>query len=1324
MKWAKRITVAVLLLLALVGGIGIWIAQSDWLREKIRTSIIEQAERATGGRVELGAFRLDWRTLTVRLDNFVIHGSEPSAQAPLLAIDHVTGKVRIISVLQRDIGIDSIDVDHPRAHVIIDAAGNTNLPRPKLRQPVKSAVQTILDLKIAKFDLRDGAIVEESPDQPPRMFPANAHGEMLMARVAWNAIETRYSGEISLTRLHLGWSSLGPIDVGITAKGSMERNRITLQTAKLTSASSEIDLKDARLDNFAAPVITAEYAGHLSLDEAWKVLKLRMRQSGTVELAGNARFVSPADYRVTGSLRASGDVPGSAKLDAAPEKISLTDVRAGYLGGQITGRVEIENFDRFNASGKLERFDLRRTAALATKQPLPYNAVISGPFAVRGRLRDISARRVAADAHLDVAPATSGDAVRGSIAVRYDPATAKIDLGQSWLELPHTRVDLSGRLGEHLDVKLDSTDFGDLLPALDAVTSGKKIPLTFGSATFRGTVSGPLENPRIAGHAASNHLVYAGQQFDSVAGDVIFSETDLTVRSGTVVYNGMHAGGSGSVGLANWLASPASSVSASVAINKADLTRILTLAGHKEVDMSGSLDAGGQITGTLGDPRGTGEVALTKGFIYAQPYDSITGRVQLAGLNAQSFTGLFVSGPKRVNIIARFEHAGTHFPAGRLEFNLTSNTMPLNQIALVRARQPDIGGFGKFHVDGTLQISHDAQHQIQFGVLGLNADASANGLELEGRNLGDARFVAQSKGDVMTARFDSDAARASIHGEGTMGLSGDNPVNAKVTFSSAELNALVALMLKQEDAKDLKIDGVASGDLMITGPARKPDMLIASVNIPRLELKPLPGTDLARDIPNFTLTNNGPIRGALTKSMFRIESARFTGPQTDVSVAGTAAFTSQNPLDIRLQGSINVGLASTLNPDLIASGSIALNGTVRGAWESPELTGRASIRNADFHYSDFSNGLTGASGEIIFSGSRATIESFHGESGGGKVDLSGFAAYTNGMLAFRIETKTQGVRVRYPQGVSSISDSTITFAGTSQRSEASGVVTVHRVAVNPKTDAATILENTVTPVKTPAVKTGLVANMNLDIQIETAPDVALQTSVTQSIQADANLRLRGTATNPALLGRINITQGELIFFGNKYSINQGSVSFFNPARIDPILNIDLETKARGVDVILTVSGPVNKLNVNYRSDPPLQFSDIVALLATGRTPSDPTLAVRDTGQSQNFQQLGASALIGQALANPVAGRLQRFFGVSRLKIDPQLTGITGSPEARLTIEQQVTPEILFTYITDVSSTSTQLIRVEWSLNRRWSAILIREENGYVGLDFAFKKRFK
>jgi translocation and assembly module TamB len=149
------------------------------------------------------------------------------------------------------------------------------------------------------------------------------------------------------------------------------------------------------------------------------------------------------------------------------------------------------------------------------------------------------------------------------------------------------------------------------------------------------------------------------------------------------------------------------------------------------------------------------------------------------------------------------------------------------------------------------------------------------------------------------------------------------------------------------------------------------------------------------------------------------------------------------------------------------------------------------------------------------------------------------------------------------------------------------------------------------------------------------------------------------------------------------------------------------------------------LNVTYRSDPPLQFADIVALLATGRAPtSDPTLAASQSGNAaQSWQQLGASALVGQALTNPASARLQRFFGVSKIKIDPTLTGIT-NPQARLTIEQQVTPAVTFTYITYLNQSNPQVVQVEWALNKQVSLVALRDENGLFGLDLYLKKRFK
>jgi len=54
-------------------------------------------------------------------------------------------------------------------------------------------------------------------------------------------------------------------------------------------------------------------------------------------------------------------------------------------------------------------------------------------------------------------------------------------------------------------------------------------------------------------------------------------------------------------------------------------------------------------------------------------------------------------------------------------------------------------------------------------------------------------------------------------------------------------------------------------------------------------------------------------------------------------------------------------------------------------------------------------------------------------------------------------------------------------------------------------------------------------------------------------------------------------------------------------KVDPILDMDLETKARGVTVNIAISGTLQKLNVNYSSDPPMQPREIIALLAVGRT---------------------------------------------------------------------------------------------------------------------------
>ncbi len=730
------------------------------------------------------------------------------------------------------------------------------------------------------------------------------------------------------------------------------------------------------------------------------------------------------------------------------------------------------------------------------------------------------------------------------------------------------------------------------------------------------------------------------------------------------------------------------------------------------------------ISGTLSQPTGNADVTLGKGLIYQQPYDSVTGRVQLVNADLQTVTGVFVSGPKKVKFDVSYPHAGQVFPAGIVQISANSNVMALNQIALVRQRQPDIEGNAQFRATASVRVSRDAKKVVHVELAKIDGDGSATGIGLGGRNLGDSHFAAKTQGNILTATFDSNAAKAAIKGEARVELTGDDHATGSITFSNAGLNALAALIVTEADAKSITFDGTAQGQVDFSGPLFEPAKMAATTTVPQIEVHPLPGTPLATAIPGFSLHNIGPVKVSIDKSIIRVDAAHFQAPETDISVLGTAGISISSPLNLRVQGDVNLAMLRNFVPDLASSGTMAIRANVRGTWGTPDMNGTGSIRNGEFHYADFTNGLSNAVGEVVFYGTRATIQSFTADTGGGKFTGSGFATLTGGVLAFQLSARTRDVRLRYPAGVSSTSDSDILLVRNSERSSITGTITVKRLVFNPQQDSADMLADISRSTPTPAVGDNSLAGMNLDVVIQTAPDVALQSKVAESIQADASLRLRGTVASPALLGRVNISQGSVLFFGNKYTISRGSISFYNATKIDPILDVDLQTRARGVDVTLTVTGPPSRLGLVYRSDPPLELSDIVALLATGRTPDDPSVALRGNAPTPSFEQLGASTLIGQTLATPVAGRLQRFFGVTRVKIDPQVVGLNGNPGARLTVEQQITPDILFTYLTDVSNTSEQLIRAEWSFNPKWSAILTREENGYVGVDFEYKRRLK
>jgi translocation and assembly module TamB len=234
------------------------------------------------------------------------------------------------------------------------------------------------------------------------------------------------------------------------------------------------------------------------------------------------------------------------------------------------------------------------------------------------------------------------------------------------------------------------------------------------------------------------------------------------------------------------------------------------------------------------------------------------------------------------------------------------------------------------------------------------------------------------------------------------------------------------------------------------------------------------------------------------------------------------------------------------------------------------------------------------------------------------------------------------------------------------------------------------------------------------------PELEVQTSLAK-ISGDADLRLRGSIARPVVLGRINIVDGDVFFSGTKYHLERGDITFTNPVRIEPILNVEASARVREYDITLGFHGSVDKLSTNYRSEPPLPSSDIIALLALGRTRQDTAL---NQPTNQSFTDTASNAILGQALNAALSNRVQKLFGVSRIKIDPQVGGPENNPNARLTIEQEVNKNITLTYITNLASSAQQIIQVEYNITKNLSILAVRDQNGVFGFEIRMRQRKK
>lgn len=1315
------------LLLMLVISVFLWYVTTDSFQQMVRGRLVAAIEHATGGRAELGSFHVVPFRFQVEVRNLTIHGREKPPDLPLVHVDSMSAIVNLSSIFGARIGFHSLTLDHPVVHLIFYPDGSTNQPGPA--QQGTSDLANLLSISIDRLEVRRGQLLLQD-----RQLPLEFVSNDVSANLDYSFLHRRYSGNAAVGRAETRFDGYRPVDWSGQTAFSIDSTGIQIQSFTATAGTSKLVARGA-VTNFRDPVFKGSYDVVISLPQAAATARQPQVTSGSLEIQGtgawsNASFstngkfdVREAGWKSTDFTTKNASAAGEFVVD--PKKILLSHVDGRIMRGNFSGETEINNWRTAKKktvrstdeqrgtikikladvslaellSGLGQRYwpvkDLRLAGDLSGTADVHWreswrDAEISSTFAVARHVRET---------HGQLPLAASG-------AVKYELQSGALELNNLSASTPATQVHASGVLNSSAATRFSfaSTNIGEWRPIISAVMP-EGLPIAIrGRAAFTGTLSGYIPDVTLAGNLqlqdfdtslpkkASGPPVH----WDSLSADLQVSPHGLEVRDAAAHSRDMTVNLRGETGLLDWKPSNISGFRLHLNARNFDATELATEV-VPNLPVQGKLDVQFDAFGTLKTPQGSGSVHWANGSVKGYAFDTAIADMTLQGKQVGIQKLEARRGESRIS-----GHGTYDISAKSFQLAITGTDFSLAEVQPLERSRIAVAGIVDFSADisGT-RASPD-----------VNARLHIRDLTFNGERAGDYLLNAVTHGEDLRLTGNSDFKSAQLAIGGNVLMRERWPAHIDFHFSKLDVDAFIQSYL------DGHITGhsAVAGDLSVQGPLLDPQHLQLTGNL----------TELSANVEKLQLHNQGPVQFSVSQQTAKVSSFHIVGDSTDLSASGSVQLTGERKLDVQGSGQIGLQLVQSYDPDLSGSGVIRLEGSVTGTLSAPKVRGKLEIDNGSLADLNLPSALSAINGTLVFNQNQVTIESLKAQTGGGNVSFAGHAELVGKQTNFDLSAKADSVRLRYPPGVSSTATADLRWNGSTQGSLLSGDVTITKIGVTPGFDFGSYLEKAVQEASLP--QTDPVLNkIRLDLRVVTTPELQMQTSVLR-VRGDADLRVRGNAAKPVLLGRAEIYEGEAYFNGTKYRLERGGITFGtpaanNPSATVPYVDFEATTRVQDYDITLSINGPADRPKLTYRSEPPLPTNDIIGLLAFGST-TEQSAMLQQNSQSA-FSQQASNAMLAAALNATLNNRAQRLFGNSRIKIDPQGLETETSPTQNgpaVTIEQQVKDNLTVTYTTNVAQASQQIIRAEYNVSRNISIVAIRDWTGVISFDVKIRRR--
>ena len=1019
---------------------------------------------------------------------------------------------------------------------------------------------------------------------------------------------------------------------------------------------------------------------------------------------------------------------GTAK--ALPLKDNRHSTRSGAAASAAPGTIPVDG----KVNAQFKNVSLDAILDVVGKQPyrrLGFDGLVSGPATANWSRGDAESTVVSARLALKPSPKppTGESPVTGNIVAAYTQRTGSVNLRSLDLSTPGNHVQAQGQIGAYpidspsaIAVDFESRNLGEfdtLLRSLGLHRDGKAglaaIPASLGGqAEFHGNWTGSLADPHLDGtlkaaeltldlppvagapqdHARLIHLDSADVTGSYAASQISVRQALLVEGPSRITISGTLRAAEGERLAAGEDSTPDAHLDAHVEITNLTVDEVQPFVAAK-LPLSGALDAQLNLEGPLHAPGGSGWIEARNGTIDGEPFQrarmqgSLTNRV----LTVQSFT---LNAP-----------AGNIAGAG--SYDLSSRAFQIG----ASGSGIDISRVGWFDRRGV-----NAAGKLQFALSGsgtptdprIAMQAGLSALAIGGEPLGGLEFTARTANHALIYEGATRMVGAALSLHGETALSGSYETRATLDFSQFN----VAALLKLAGVEGLSADSSLAGTITVDGPLTRPAQMHGEARL----------RELAVTVAGVHLKSEGGLHATLAGNRIEFDPLHITGEDSDLRAQGSIDLdgtkNAGRRLDLTAQGSIDLKLAETLDPDLTADGTTTFQVQAHGPLTNPTLQGRVDFQDCSLSLGDLPNGLSQIRGTLVFNQNQLQVKTLTAMSGGGLLSVGGYLAYRHGIFA-DLNVTGKGIRIRYPRGISSLTDATLRLEGPQSNLLLTGNVLITRFTIGPDLDMAALAAQANAAVEKIAPPDAPSNHIRLNVHVMSSPQLNFQNAYAK-LAGDVDLRLRGTIANPSLLGHVSITEGAATIAGTRYELERGEIAFTNPVRIEP--NIDLTATARvsDYDITLDVHGTPAHMTMNPRSDPPLPEADVISLLALGHTQNQERLYTAQ--QEQSLTNPTTDALLGGALNATVSSRIQRLFGAGSVKIDPHYLGALGNSTSRITVQEGFGRNVTFTYATDVDTTGQQLLQAEIAINRHISLLVARDESGVFSMVIKATRRYR